>query len=60
MVTNNGVPAAVIVPVTAGVRERLAASGRVKLGTGFGRHRPSAADHAGPADQDVLDEDRGS
>ncbi len=60
MVTNNGVPAAVIVPVTAGVRERLAASGRVKLGTGLGvTALPPPTTPALPT-QDVLDEDRGS
>jgi prevent-host-death family protein len=60
MVTHNGVPAAVIVPVTAGVRERLAASGRLKVGTGL--DVTALPPPTGPAlsTRDALDEDRGS
>ena len=60
MVTNNGVPAAVIVPVTAGVRERLLASGRLKVGSGMDVDAlPPRVTPVLPT-QDVLDEDRGA
>ena len=60
MVTNNGVPAAVIVPVTAGGRERLAASGRLKVGTGLDVTVLPPPTMPGLPTQDALDEDRGS
>ena len=60
MVTNNGVPAAVIVPRTAGVRERLAASVGSSWAPGLGvTALPPPTTPALPT-QDVLDEDRGS
>lgn len=35
LVTNNGLPAAVLVPVTVDVRDRLISTGRLKVGTGL-------------------------
>jgi prevent-host-death family protein len=58
LVTNNGVPAAVVVPV-GDARTRLATSGRLRLGTGVDPSvLPPPVQPVRPTG-DVLDEDRG-
>ena len=59
LVTNNGVPAAVLVPAGSDVRSRLVASGRLSVGTGLdlGALPPPAP--SGLGTQALLDEDRG-
>ncbi len=59
LVTNNGVPAAVLVPPASDARTRLAAAGRLRLGTGLDLAllpRPVVSVHA---TAELLDEDRG-
>lgn len=59
LVTNNGVPAAVLVPAGAGVRERLTASGRLRVGSGLDLSAlPTPVTLAMPTEE-LLDEDRG-
>lgn len=63
LVTNDGVPAAVLVPAAAGLRDRLQASGRLRVGTGLDLSVLPAPDQAVPGacrtTDDLLDEDRG-
>jgi prevent-host-death family protein len=59
LVTNGGVPAAVIVPASAGVRERLVAAGRLRVGTGLDMEALPAPVSAAVSTEDVLAEDRG-
>jgi prevent-host-death family protein len=59
LVTNNGVPAAVLVPAGSDVRSRLTASGRLRIGTGLdlGALPPPVA--APDSTERLLEEDRG-
>ena len=59
LVTNGGVPAAVIVPASAGVRERLVAAGRLRVGTGLDMEALPAPVRGAVSTEDVLAEDRG-
>jgi prevent-host-death family protein len=59
LVTNGGVPAAVIVPASAGVRERLVAAGRLQVGTGLDVEALPAPVRGAVSTEDVLAEDRG-
>lgn len=59
LVTNNGVPAAVLVPPGADVRARLTAAGRLKVGTGLDLGALPAPVPAGTSTEQLLDEDRG-
>lgn len=59
LVTNNGVPAAVLVPAGAGPRDRLAAAGRLRVGTGVDLSRLPAPVPARVPTEHLLDEDRG-
>lgn len=58
VVTNNGVPAAVLVPAAASVRTRLAASGRLKVGTGVDVSALPSPITSTIATEDILEEDR--
>lgn len=59
LVTNNGVPAAVLVPVATAPRDRLAAAGRLRVGAGLDLSRlPAPAPGRVPTEQ-LLDDDRG-
>jgi prevent-host-death family protein len=59
LVTNNGIPAAILVPVSSNARSRLAATGRLRVGAGLDLAglppRVKAADRT----VDLLEEDRG-
>jgi prevent-host-death family protein len=59
LVTNNGVPAAVLVPAGTDVRRRLTASGRLRAGTGLdlGAFLPPVT--ASASTEQLLAEDRG-
>ena len=59
LITNGGVPAAVMVPAGTDVRARLAASGRLRVGTGLdlGRLPPPVGSSA--SIEDLLADDRG-
>jgi prevent-host-death family protein len=59
LVTNGGVPAAVIVPASAGTRERLVAAGRLRVGTGLDVEALPAPVRGAVSTEDVLTEDRG-
>jgi len=59
MVTNNGVPAAVLVPAGSGVRERLTASGRLRAGTGLDLEALPPPVSSSVSTEQLLDEDRG-
>jgi len=59
LVTNNGVPAAVLVPAGADVRARLAASGRLRVGTGLDLSQLPAPVAATESTEELLAEDRG-
>jgi antitoxin (DNA-binding transcriptional repressor) of toxin-antitoxin stability system len=59
LVTNNGVPAAVLVPAGFDVRSRLAASGRLKVGTGLDLGALPEPVPADTSTEQLLDEDRG-
>jgi prevent-host-death family protein len=59
LVTNNGVPAAVLVPATSDTRTRLAASGRLRLGSGLDLSQLPAPVAASASIEDLLTEDRG-
>jgi prevent-host-death family protein len=59
LVTNGGVPAAVIVPASASVRERLVAAGRLRVGTGLDMEALPAPVRGAVSTEDVLAEDRG-
>jgi prevent-host-death family protein len=59
LVTNNGVPAAVLVPPGSGVRERLTASGRLRVGAGLDLSALPTPVTVQISTEDLLDEDRG-
>lgn len=59
LVTNNGVPAAVLVPPGADARTRLVAAGRLRVGSGLDLSAlPAPATPTRPTEV-LLDEDRG-
>lgn len=59
LVTDNGVPAAVLVPVGTAPRDRLAAAGRLRVGTGLDLSRlPAPVPGRVPSEQ-LLGDDRG-
>jgi prevent-host-death family protein len=59
MVTNNGVPAAVLVPAGSDSRSRLAASGRLRAGTGLDLSALPAPVRTSVPTEQLLAEDRG-
>ncbi len=59
LVTNNGVPAAVMTPVTASDRARLRASGRLHTGTGLDLASLPTPKFAPKLTDELLAEDRG-
>ncbi len=58
LVTNNGLPAAVLVPVTVGVRDRLISTGRLKVGTGLNLDLLPSPRVIAQQVQKLIDEDR--
>jgi prevent-host-death family protein len=59
LVTNNGVPAAVLVPAGSDVRSRLTASGRLRAGTGLDLSALPPPVNAHRSTEQLLKEDRG-
>jgi prevent-host-death family protein len=59
VVTNNGVPAAVLVPAGADVRTRLITSGRLRRGTGLDLAALPAPVTSETPTEHLIDEDRG-
>jgi prevent-host-death family protein len=59
LVTNNGVPAAVLVPAGSDVRQRLTASGRLRGGTGLDLGALPAPVVAPVSTERLIEEDRG-
>ncbi len=60
LVTNNGVPAAVLVPAGTDARSRLVATGRLRVGAGLDLTALPARVQAPRLTGDLLEEDRGS
>jgi len=59
LITNNGTPAAILVPAAASPQARLAAAGRLSVGTGLDLSLLPAPRPCRTATQDLLDADRG-
>ncbi|GLY26841.1 type II toxin-antitoxin system prevent-host-death family antitoxin [Kineosporia sp. NBRC 101731] len=59
IVTNNGVPAAVLVPPGSDTRSRLAASSRLHLGTGLDLSALPAPVASSVSTESLLEQDRG-
>jgi prevent-host-death family protein len=59
LVTNNGAPAAMIVPVSSDARSRLVAAGRLRAGTGLNVAALPAPVRSAQSTAELLDEDRG-
>ena len=59
LVTNNGSPAAILVPAGADVRTRLVAAGRLTVGTGLDLSALPSPVATTASTQALLDEDRG-
>ena len=59
LVTNNGVPSAVLVPAGSDVRSRLTLSGRLRVGTGLDLGTVPPPVTAAASTEQLLDEDRG-
>jgi len=59
VVTNNGVPAAVLVPAGSDVRSRLTASGRLRAGTGLDLSFLPPPMSSQVSTEQLLGEDRG-
>lgn len=59
LVTNGGVPAAVISPPPASTSEALVASGRLTLGSGLNLDELPTPVESSLSSTEVLDEDRG-
>ena len=59
LITNGGVPAAVIVPAAADTRTRLAASGRLRVGSGLDLGALPAPVPSTVSSEDLLADDRG-
>lgn len=59
LITNGGVPAAVMVPAGADARTRLIASGRLRAGAGLDLSVLPAPVQATCSSEDLLAEDRG-
>ena len=58
LVTNNGVPAAVLVPAGSDLRSRLTASGRLRVGTGSDLTALPAPVAAAVSTEQMLEQDR--
>ncbi len=59
LVTNNGVPAAVLVPAAANPRERLVAAGHLRVGTGLDLGALPPPVKAVVSTEQLLEDDRG-
>jgi len=59
LITNRGVPAAVMIPAGSDNRTRLAAAGRLRAGTGLNLAALPAPVQAARSTDDLLTEDRG-
>jgi prevent-host-death family protein len=59
LITNGGVPAAVMVPAGSDTRTRLIASGRLRAGTGLDVSALPPPVRAARSSDDLLAEDRG-
>ena len=59
LITNGGVPAAVMVPAGSDTRTRLVAAGRLRVGTGLILSALPDAVQIERSSEDLLDEDRG-
>ena len=59
LVTNNGVPAAVLVPAGSDIRSRLAAAGRLRAGTGLDLGALPSPVSAPVSTEQLLERDRG-
>lgn len=59
MITNGGVPAAVMVPAASDARSRLIAAGRLRSGTGLDLKALPEPVRASRSSEDLLGEDRG-
>jgi len=59
LITNGGVPAAVMVPAGSDARTRLVAAGRLRVGTGLNLSALPVAVQTVRSSDDLLDEDRG-
>jgi prevent-host-death family protein len=59
LITNGGVPAAVMVPAGSDMRTRLVASGRLRAGTGLDVSALPTPVEAAMSSDDLLAEDRG-
>jgi prevent-host-death family protein len=56
LVTNNGVPVAVVVPVATDTRTRLIKAGRLRVGTGLDLSALASPPQADPAAEDQTEE----
>jgi prevent-host-death family protein len=59
LITNGGVPAAVMVPASSDTRARLLAAGRLRVGTGLDLGSLPDPVRSTRSSEDLLDEDRG-
>jgi prevent-host-death family protein len=59
LITNGGVPAAVMIPAASDSRTRLIATGRLRAGTGLDLSALPPAVRATRSSEDLLAEDRG-
>jgi prevent-host-death family protein len=59
LITNGGVPAAVMVPAGSDTRTRLIAAGRLRAGTGLDLEALPEPVQADRSSEDLLAEDRG-
>jgi prevent-host-death family protein len=59
LVTNNGTPAAMLIPVASDARARLVASGRLRAGTGLDLSALPSPPSSDQSTGELLSEDRG-